>query len=62
MKLLSNTLVITKAEEYNNAVMTICIANAFTKFKAELYLLNKVSKFDIDEFYSTKMDKVTGGQ
>lgn len=52
----------TDRREYNNAVMTICIANAFTKFKAELYLLNKVSKFDIDEFYSMKMDKVTGGQ
>lgn len=47
--------------KYKNAVMTICMAESCTKFKAELHLLATSLKFDVESWYMDKSDQVTGG-
>lgn len=46
---------------YKNAVMTICLAEGCTKYKAELHMLSKIEMFDVDDWYGTHYDKVNGG-
>lgn len=48
--------------KYKNAVMSICMAESCTKYKAELLLLSTSQKFDADTWYMENYDTVTGGQ
>lgn len=48
--------------KYKNAVMSICIAENYSKYKAELALLATNERFDIEQWYAKYADQVTGGQ